>query len=287
MRGLFVTGTDTGSGKTILSAALLAAMAAAGERVEAHKPVLTGLDEEPGDWPADHELLGAVAGMSPEDVAPLRFGAAVAPPLAARLERRSLTAEQVLASARAAVGRAAGSRSTLVVEGVGGVLCPLSHGLSIADLAVELGLPVVVSARPGLGTINHTLLTLEAARSRGLQVRAVVLTPWAGEPSAMEASNREAISDGGRVEVCTLAPIRDRRLGALAGAGAELPWRGWLSPADDQPARWRSAGAAGPIARRARQLPTALGAVEAARADALAAASIPSHTAASSSSSIT
>jgi len=82
VRGLFVTGTDTGVGKTILSAALLAAMAAAGERVSAHKPAVTGLDDRSDTgWPPDHELLANVAGMTPEEVAPLRYGPAVSPHL--------------------------------------------------------------------------------------------------------------------------------------------------------------------------------------------------------------
>ncbi|HEY8304459.1 MAG TPA: AAA family ATPase, partial [Solirubrobacteraceae bacterium] len=85
MRGLFVTGTGTGVGKTILSAALLATMNAAGEQVRAYKPVLTGLDESAGTWPPDHELLAAAAGMDPAQVAPLRFGPAVSPHLAAAL----------------------------------------------------------------------------------------------------------------------------------------------------------------------------------------------------------
>lgn len=77
---MFVTGTGTGVGKTIVSAALLAAMSEAGVRVRAHKPVVTGLDEPPETgWPADHELLANVAGMAPEEVAPLRYGPAVSP----------------------------------------------------------------------------------------------------------------------------------------------------------------------------------------------------------------
>jgi dethiobiotin synthetase len=87
LRGLFVTGTDTGVGKTVLSACLLAAMRAAGERVCAHKPVLTGLDQaaEPSLWPPDHVLLGAAAAMSANDVAPVRLGASASPHLAAQL----------------------------------------------------------------------------------------------------------------------------------------------------------------------------------------------------------
>ena len=98
MRGLFVTGTDTGVGKTVLSAALLAAMAAAGERVRAHKPVVTGARRRPArrdavtrGWPPDHELLARVAGMTPEEVAPLRYGPAVSPHLAAGSRARRST----------------------------------------------------------------------------------------------------------------------------------------------------------------------------------------------------
>ena len=108
VRGLFVTGTDTGVGKTILSAALLAAIAAAGERVRAHKPVVTGLDvsREPGagqaeSWPPDHELLARAAGMAPEDVAPLRYGPAVSPHLAAALAGERVEPTQLVAAARA------------------------------------------------------------------------------------------------------------------------------------------------------------------------------------------
>ena len=77
-----------------------------------------------------------------------------------------------------AVARRAGAGSIAVVEGVGGLLVPLGPEADVRDLARDLGLPLVVAARPGLGTINHTLLTLEAARAAGLTVAGVVLTPW-------------------------------------------------------------------------------------------------------------
>lgn len=106
MRGLFVTGTGTGVGKTVLSAALVAAIAAAGKPVRAHKPVLTGLDDRPvvrgpDEWPPDHELLAAVAGMSPKDVAPLRYRPAVSPHLAAELAGEQLDPARLLAAAHA------------------------------------------------------------------------------------------------------------------------------------------------------------------------------------------
>ncbi len=230
MRGLFVTGTGTGVGKTVLSAALLAAIAAAGERVSAHKPVVTGMDDPPGEWPPDHELLARVAGMTPEEVAPLRYGPAVSPHLAAELAGERVDPERITAAAEAALRDADAQRAALIVEGVGGLLVPLTEGFTVRDLAARLGLPLVIAASPGLGTINHTLLTLEAARAAGLEVRAVVLTPWPEFPDAMGASNRATIGRLGNVEVTTLARVLTAESTVLAGAGAELPWRKWLPP---------------------------------------------------------
>ncbi|HST54630.1 MAG TPA: dethiobiotin synthase [Solirubrobacteraceae bacterium] len=225
MRGLLVTGTDTGVGKTILSAALLAAMAAAGERVRAFKPVVTGVEEPPGPWPADHELLASVAGMTPQQVAPLRYGPAVSPHLAAALAGERIDPERLLAAA------AAGHDETIVVEGVGGLLVPLDADYTVCDFAVALGLPVLIAARAGLGTINHTLLTLRVARAEGLDVRAVVLTPWAAAPTKLEQSNRETIARLGAVEVEGLEHVESTASTDLARAGAILPWRRWIGAA--------------------------------------------------------
>ena len=90
------------------------------------------------------------------------------------------TPEQLIAARRR--GRCA-RRRTLIVEGVGGLLVPLARSFTVCDLAAALGLPLVIAARPGLGTINHTLLTVRVARAAGLEVRAVVLTPWPAEPT--------------------------------------------------------------------------------------------------------
>jgi len=233
MRGLFVTATDTGVGKTVLAGALLAAMSAAGEPVAAHKPAVTGLDEPAGagaaaSWPADHELLGAAAGMATEEVAPLRFGPAVSPALAAELAGQPLSSERLLANGAAACEEAARSGHTLIVEGVGGLLSPLAENFTVCDLAAALRLPLLVAARPGLGTINHTLLTLQSARASSLDVRAVVITPWPPEPSRLERSNLEAIRRFGFVEVDTLAHADGPEPSELARVGESLPWPRWL-----------------------------------------------------------
>lgn len=228
MRGLFVTGTDTEAGKTVLSACLLAAMRAAGEDVRASKPVLTGTAEPPdGSWPADDALLARAAGMRVEEVTALRFGPAVSPHLAAELEERPIDPDELLSRVRASLSGA----DSVVVEGVGGLLVPIAGAWSVRDLAAALALPLVVAARPGLGTISHTLLTLEAARSAGLEVRAVVLTPWPERPSEIERSNRETIARLGDVEVATLPLVEDPEPAELARAGAGLRWREWLDGA--------------------------------------------------------
>src|SRR4051794_3847371 len=225
MRGVFVTGTDTEVGKTVLAAAICAAAVAKGIKVAAFKPVVTGLDEPVHDWPRDHELLAAAAnaGQSPEDVAPYRFGPAVSPHLAAQLADPHLARDEFAPGARAEAEKA----DALVVEGVGGLLVPLAHEYLVRDFAGELSLPVVIAARPGLGTINHCLLTIEAARAVALRVQAVVLTPWPAEPNAMQRSNMETIERFVEIPVLGL-PATSPAM--LADAGAGLPVSDWLSP---------------------------------------------------------
>jgi dethiobiotin synthetase len=233
MRGLFVTGTGTGVGKTMVSAALLAAMSAAGVRVRAHKPAVTGLDEpSESGWPPDHELLASVSGMTPEEVAPLRYGPAVSPHLAAAFAGERIEPADIIERARRAIYQDSTTdrNSALIVEGVGGLLVPLADEFTVRDLAVALGLGVVIAASPGLGTINHTLLSLESARAAGLDVRAVVLTPWPDAPTGMECSNRDTIAHLGEVEVVGLSYVQSPAGTDLALAGAALPWRHWRPP---------------------------------------------------------
>jgi dethiobiotin synthetase len=201
VRGLFVTGTGTEVGKTVVAAAIARTVAAEGRRVAVFKPAVTGLDDpsEP-----DHSLLRRAAGsaQSDEEIAPYRYGPPMSPHLAAEVAGERIDPERLRAAARGAADAA----DFLVCEGVGGLLVPLaaSPPYLVRDLAADLALPLVVVASPGLGTINHTLLTLEAARSAGLEVAAVVLNPWPEEPDRIALSNRETIAALGEVRVETL-----------------------------------------------------------------------------------
>ena len=210
-------------GKSIVAAAACAALRERGERVTAFKPVVTGLDEPAGEWPPDHELLAMVAsaGQTADDVSPARFGPAVSPHLAAELAGAKIEPHELVRAARDAGERA----DVLVCEGVGGLMVPLTTGYLVRDFALDLHLPLVLTARPGLGTINHSLLGVEAARAAGLGVAAVVLTPWPDEPDEIERSNRDTIAALADVAVATLPRTTPRE---LARAGGTLPIEDWL-----------------------------------------------------------
>jgi dethiobiotin synthetase len=202
VEGVFVTGTGTEVGKTVVAAAIAHTLAAEGKRVAVFKPAVTGLDE--GGEP-DHALLRRASGceQSDEEIAPYRYGPPMSPHLAAEQAGGEIDTERLLTAAQAA----AASADALVCEGVGGLLVPLTRDYLVRDLAAELGLPLVIAACPSLGTINHTLLTIEAARMAGLDVAAIVLTPWPERPTAIEESNRETISVLGEVRVETLPEL--------------------------------------------------------------------------------
>jgi dethiobiotin synthetase len=200
--GIFVTGTGTQVGKTVVSAVIARTLAGEGRKVTVFKPAVTGLDER-GE--SDHELLRRASGSSQRDaeIAPYRYDPPASPHLAAALAGEEIDPERL----RDAAGAAAAHADVLVCEGVGGLLVPLSPGYLVRDLAVDLSFPLVVVASPGLGTINHTLLTIEAARAARLEVATIVLTPWPGAPSEIERSNRETIASLAAVEVQTLPRI--------------------------------------------------------------------------------
>lgn len=187
--GVFVTGTGTEVGKTVVAAAIARTLAAEGRRVAVFKPAVTGLDE---GVETDHEILRRASGsaQSDEGIAPYRYGPPASPHLAAGLAGEAIDPERLRAAAR----DAAAGADAVVCEGVGGLLVPLREDYLVRDLAADLGHPLVVVAPPGLGTINHTLLTVEAARAANLGVAAIVLNPWPEQASEIERSNRETLA---------------------------------------------------------------------------------------------
>jgi dethiobiotin synthase len=187
-RILFVTGTDTGVGKTV-AGAYLGAEAARQGRVVYVKPVQTGLD--PDDERSDAAFVARVAGIATHEL--LRFRAPLAPAVAAGLEGTSIDLDD-LSARTCALAR---DVDQLIVEGAGGLLVPLTGTRTMADFATVLGADLVVVARPGLGTLNHTALTLEAAARRGLHVARLVLSGWPIDPGPTETTNLEQLKTHG------------------------------------------------------------------------------------------
>ncbi len=204
VRGLFVTGTDTGVGKTQVACALVRGLCARGIDVGVIKPIETGVGEE-GPLDALALLEASGSGDPLEDVCPQRFALPAAPTVAARHERREVD----LGAVKRAFGRIRSRHECVIAEGAGGLLVPAAEGVSMADLARELALPVLVVARASLGTINHTLLTLEVAVARGLPVAGVVIShPELISPAdeANLVALREALGAGLLAELPHCAP---------------------------------------------------------------------------------
>ncbi len=203
MRGLLVTGTDTGVGKTVITAGLARVLTDRDEKIGVMKPVETGCPED--GWPADAGFLARAARVDdPMDlVVPCRFREPLAPLVAARREGRVVDVEKI----REAFGKLTVKYDRLLVEGAGGLSVPLTEDVDTAELAALLGLKVLVVARPGLGTLNHTRLTVHYARAHGLQVIGVVISGFDPHTKDVaERTNPEVIESRCAVPVLGLVP---------------------------------------------------------------------------------
>lgn len=228
MNALFIAGTQTGVGKTFVSAVLLRALRAAGVPASYFKPVLTG--GAPGDGATDPDLVAAAAGLSedPRALAGVWFAEPASPHFAARLEGRVIDPAALAAEARR---RAA--RGPLVIEGCGGLAVPLTEGgYLVSDLAAAVGAPVVIVARTQLGAIHETLVTLEHAQARRLRLAGIL---WNGcDGSAREADTMETVerlSGVPRVAALPQAAGPDAMARALAALDARALWDGALGRA--------------------------------------------------------
>lgn len=187
-RGLLITGTDTGVGKTVAAATLLVALQEAGFRAAYLKPVETGCAGRDGRLvPADAAYVQAVGHLPGplEAIAPYTFAAPAAPLAAAREAGVSIALERI-ASAFAAL---ASRFDCVLVEGAGGLLVPLAEGVQFPEVARRLGTPALVVARTALGTLNHTQLTVREARRAGLSVLGIVLNDGRAVPGPAGEAN--------------------------------------------------------------------------------------------------
>jgi dethiobiotin synthetase len=234
--GLFITGTDTDVGKTIVAGAIADWFRRRGRRAGVSKPVGSGcvrrregLVSEDAEW-----LAHCADSPHPLDlICPQRYVEPLAPAVAAERSRQPLDWTEVERSLQL-MSR---DSEVMIVEGVGGVMVPLDAKHTVLDLAVAIGLPAIVVARPALGTINHTLLTLHALRQVGVPVAGVVINRYPAENTTVaEETNPRAIEKWGRVKVLCIVPeerlMADARLGPEIVAAVEtVDWSRLAKPA--------------------------------------------------------
>ncbi|MGD9857796.1 MAG: dethiobiotin synthase [Planctomycetaceae bacterium] len=207
MRGLFITGTDTGVGKTVATGMIARDLCAAGHRTGCYKPVCSG--SEPAvdgsrRWSDVEALSAAIGDAFPKGrICPQTFHAPLAPPAAAHREGREVDAALLREGARWWAGQV----DVLLIEGVGGLLCPITADESVADLAVDLGFPLLIVSPLVLGTVNHTLMTIEVARHRGLQVSGILFNEVSRTAGGVSESSHTEIAARTTVPVLGTIPF--------------------------------------------------------------------------------
>lgn len=232
--GLFVTATDTGVGKTLVAAAIARWFYARGRAVTVLKPAASGcVHRREGLVSEDAELLAAASETHhPLDlICPNRYAEPLAPGVAAKRAKQPMDWEAVQRS----IDLMTPGADVMIVEGAGGVLVPFDDKTLVRDVIQQMKVPAVVVARPGLGTINHTLLTVESLRSVGIKVAGVVINRYPADltGAAEETSHRE-IERIGRVPVLCLVPddkINPPHLPAsVMSAIGQVDWETLLRP---------------------------------------------------------
>ena len=205
-RGLFITGTDTEVGKTVVAGGIAKVLKDRGQDVGVFKPIASGCRSDRGVLVSrDAEFLAhcADSAQTLDHICPVRFREPLAPEVAVRRGAEPIELEVI----RTYYNRLASEKDVMIVEGVGGLLVPLGKDLLVANLVGQMDLPLLIVAKPELGTINHTLLTIEAARARGLRVAGIVINSYVADTASVaEETNPAAIERASGVKVLAIVP---------------------------------------------------------------------------------
>lgn len=202
MKGFFVTGTDTDVGKTIVSSGLAAVLKEKNVDVGVFKPLLSGIARE--DPASDTSLLKQLSqtSLSYEEITPFEFKEPLAPYVAGKLEGKIVGIEEVLSHWE----KIREKHEFFIVEGAGGISVPLGEGFLVSDLILALQLPIVIVARPNLGTFNHIFLTVQYAKSLGLSIAGIVINGISDDPDIAEKTNPELIEEFCQVPILGITP---------------------------------------------------------------------------------
>lgn len=210
-KGFFVTGTDTGVGKTVIAGGLASILKSRGLDVGVMKPIATGGKEIDGRVVSDDALflMKMVDCQDPYDlVNPICLVPALAPTVASRLSTKVIDIEVVWNSFERLIRK----HEFMIIEGVGGLLVPLSEDFYVADMAKRMDLPLIIVSRAGLGTINHTLLTISCARNKGLKIEGIIINnPNEACIGVAEETNPTEIEKCSGIPILGIIPY-DRKL---------------------------------------------------------------------------
>jgi dethiobiotin synthetase len=215
-KSIFITGTDTGVGKTYVAAGVAAALKHRGINVGVMKPAESGCVRRSGRLvPRDALRLMKAAGVRDALalVNPYRFQRPLAPSVAAEIEGKKVTLEIIVAAYQTLSAR----HDFMLVEGAGGIMVPLSRQATYLDLAKALNIPVVIVARPGLGTINHTLLTISALRVQNVEVAGIVINyAEARRAGLSEKTSPTAIEKMSGAKIIGIIPYKSKKFRIVA-----------------------------------------------------------------------
>lgn len=230
MRGLLITATDTGAGKTVTTCWLARELACAGHRVGCYKPVCSGCERHHDGsrhWGDIDALAAAIGNAFPhERICPQRFDAPLAPPAAAQREGRSIDSTLMRTGARWWSDHV----DVLLIEGVGGLLCPIATNETLADLARDLGFPIILVSPLILGSINHTLMTIEVARHRDLRIAGIIFNDVRGQGEDLLEGTLAEISTRTTIPLVGMIPFN--RTGELRpfATGTSIDWMQLAAP---------------------------------------------------------
>ncbi len=207
MNGFFITGTDTGVGKTVVTACLATLYKSQGMKVGVMKPIETGVDPECSSAAnSDAKFLMEVSGNNDaeEEVCPYRLKTPASPYQSAKIAGTLIKPATLLENFKVLQSR----HDMMLVEGIGGLMVPITAHYNVADLALEIDLPLIIVSRTQVGTLNHTLLTINAARQRGLKIKGVILN-GSGDLSDIEKQQGKIIEEFSDTPILGTCPYLD------------------------------------------------------------------------------
>ena len=232
MKGLFVTGTDTGVGKTLIAGGIANILRYNGKKVGVFKPVGSGcVHQHEGLINHDAEFLRECShcNFSLSEINPVGYVTPAAPLVCEEFENRVVDFSKI----KEAYARICAESEYVIVEGVGGVRVPISSGVDVLELAKEFQMPVLIVTRPDLGTINHTLLTIDAVRGAGLEIAGVVISGYDIDSAGLaEETLPGVLEEWGDVDVLSIVPrdeessVEENRLGQeVLESLSDLSWQ--------------------------------------------------------------